>query len=192
MVNALKKLRESKGLSQTALATAMGTTRSQYVKLERGERRLSQDWIERAATALGVSPAAILGSRNDTVPLVGVIGAGGTIYPIDDHEQGAGLEEVEVPPGAGPSTVAAEVRGDSMPGIAEEGWFIYWDERQSAPDDRHIGKLCVVGLNDGRVLVKKIYRSKAPGLFTLFSTGADPIMDVVIEWAAKVSFIKPR
>ena len=138
MPNALRKLRETKGMSQDALATAMGTTRSQYVKLERGERRLSQGWIERAAAALGVPPAAILG-ETQTVPLVGLIGAGGAVHALDDHEKGAGFDDVEAPPGASRSTVAAEVRGDSMPAVAEDGWLVYWEARGDPPSNRHVG-----------------------------------------------------
>ncbi|MFG1226059.1 helix-turn-helix domain-containing protein [Xanthobacter wiegelii] len=60
MANNLKALRKQKGLSQQALAEMMGTTRSQYMKLEKGERRLSVQWIERAAEALGVSNSAVI------------------------------------------------------------------------------------------------------------------------------------
>lgn len=60
MANSLKALRVQKGLSQHALAEMMGTTRNQYIKLEKGERRLTEDWIKRAAKALGVSNSAII------------------------------------------------------------------------------------------------------------------------------------
>ncbi|MBP0581857.1 LexA family transcriptional regulator [Labrys sp. LIt4] len=63
MGNNLKTLRTAKGLSQEALARAMGTTRTQLVKLERGERRLSDIWIVRAAAALKVDPGDLMSNR---------------------------------------------------------------------------------------------------------------------------------
>lgn len=63
MGNNLKTLRIAHGLSQEALAKAMGTTRTQLVKLERGERRLSDVWIVRAAMALKVDPGDLMSNR---------------------------------------------------------------------------------------------------------------------------------
>lgn len=64
MQNNLRKLRNARGWTQTEAATAMGTTRDQYVKLERGVakggRKLHEGWIMRAANAFGVLPEAII------------------------------------------------------------------------------------------------------------------------------------
>jgi len=56
----LKQLRKAKGLSQTALAEAAGTTLNMYGKLERGQRRLNTDWLMRLADVLGVKPDEII------------------------------------------------------------------------------------------------------------------------------------
>jgi len=50
----LAQLRKRKGLSQTVLAEAIGTTLNMYGKLERGERRLNMDWLRKIAAALEV------------------------------------------------------------------------------------------------------------------------------------------
>lgn len=60
MANNLRALREAKGFTQEGLAAEMGTTRSQLIKLERGERQLTPKWIERAAAALGVTLGALI------------------------------------------------------------------------------------------------------------------------------------
>jgi phage repressor protein C with HTH and peptisase S24 domain len=52
--NRLKELRERAGLSMQALATRAGTSAPQINKLEKGERRLTVDWMTRLAPALGV------------------------------------------------------------------------------------------------------------------------------------------
>jgi hypothetical protein len=55
-----------------------------------------------------------------------------------------------------------------------------------------IGRLCVVGLLDDRVLVKQIKRSKSPGLYHLLSNTEGPILDVEITWGARVKSMVPR
>lgn len=57
MKNRIKEIRELRGISQEKLAELTGTSRSQIVKLERGERRLSQDWMERLAAPVGCAAA---------------------------------------------------------------------------------------------------------------------------------------
>ena len=194
----LKWARQKRGYRSAAVAAeALGVPYGTYSGHENGSRGIKDPELVAYAKAFRVAlPWLAYGEgspeNNKTVPLVGIIGAGGAINAIDDHEKGAGFDDVEAPPGASSSTVAAEVRGDSMPGVAEDGWLVYWDERGDPPSDRHVGKLCIVGLEDGRVLVKKLYRSKVHGLYSLISTGAEPILDVAVAWAARVSFIKPR
>ena len=50
-----------------------------------------------------------------------------------------------------------------------------------------VGELCVLGLADGRILIKLLQRSKTDeGLYNLLSQTEPPIRDVAVEWAAKV------
>lgn len=188
MGNHLRALREKAGLSQDALAKRMGTTRSQLVKLERGERRLTEKWIERAATALGVPMSMIIDVG--TVPLVGFVGAGAAL--VYHHEGTGDLDEVDAPPQAGPGMVAVQVKGDSMRGRADDGWVLYYADRREPVTDDLLNELCVVGLADGRIMVKNLQRGQSPGLFHLYSSNSDPIFDQAVTWAAKVVWIKPR
>ena len=59
--NNIERLREARGWKRPALAERMGTSAQQVERLEKGQRRLSQDWIDKAASALGVEPVDIIG-----------------------------------------------------------------------------------------------------------------------------------
>lgn len=65
MGNNLKKLREARRWTHDDAAKAMGVSRGGFIKLERGERKLTEDTIERAAGAFGVPKAAILADDLD-------------------------------------------------------------------------------------------------------------------------------
>lgn len=189
MRNNLRKLRLERRLGQEQLAIMMGTTRSQYIKLEKGERRLSDVWIARAAAALGVDAGALV-TNTKGVPLVGYVGAGGQAIMYADLDNQTEL--VARPPDAGDKTVAAIVRGDSMSGVADDGDLIYWEDEPNIPTEAMIGKLCVVGLADGRILVKRLLRGSRPGLWHLLSTNQTPIEDCEVAWASRVTWVKPQ
>lgn len=57
----IRKLRESIGVSQEALAAVAGLHRTYVGSVERGERNVSLENIVRLAHALGVRPSTLLG-----------------------------------------------------------------------------------------------------------------------------------
>ncbi len=191
MANNLRALRDGRGWSQEEAASALGTTRNQYVKLERGTRRLSEKWIERAANAYGVDAGDIVTSaRRGLVPISGFVSAGSemTLFSSGQGHHG----EVDAPEGSTENTIAVEIRGESL-GPFFNGWLVFFDDVRSPVTDDIVGKLCVVGLKDGRVLVKRLIRSRsAAELFHLYGQFGDPILDVAVAWAAQVKSVMPR
>ncbi|MFZ2996244.1 XRE family transcriptional regulator [Sphingobium sp.] len=58
--NNIAAFREAKGWSRPELARRMGTSAQQVERLEKGQRGLKHEWIEKAARALGVPQADII------------------------------------------------------------------------------------------------------------------------------------
>lgn len=60
MINALRPRRHALGLSLQQLADRVGTSKGQIDKLEKGQRRLTVDWLNRLAQALECHPVDLL------------------------------------------------------------------------------------------------------------------------------------
>lgn len=69
--NNIAALRKQRGLSQTDLATQIGTTLNMLGKLERGDRTLDTVWMEKIANALKVDTRDLIGPApaSDHVPV---------------------------------------------------------------------------------------------------------------------------
>ncbi|MPZ36646.1 MAG: XRE family transcriptional regulator [Rhizobiales bacterium] len=128
-------------------------------------------------------------SRPPVVRVKGYVGAGAQahFYAVNQGD----LDEAPAPADATLRTVAVEIRGNSLGPTWDRALVFYDDVRRPVTPDL-IGKLCVVGLENGQVLVKKLMRSRAHGLFNLVSDFGDPIENVKVEWAARVKSLKPR
>lgn len=86
--------------------------------------------------------------------------------------------------------VAVRVRGNSMHPI-EDGWLVFYRRDIHGIDDRAVGRLSVVKVQDGPTLVKKLRRGTRKGHFTLESWNGPSQEDVRLEWAAPVIDIRP-
>jgi len=58
----IAEIREHGGLTQSALARAIGTSQSAISAIEAGERNPSYDMLRQIAEALGVTPAYLVGA----------------------------------------------------------------------------------------------------------------------------------
>jgi hypothetical protein len=192
----LKQAREQAGFKHaTDAARAFGWNEITYRAHETGGRGLRKDAAERYARAFRRPVEWLLWGKGKPiepaqprlVPLVGYVGAG-----AEAHFTPAGdLGEVEAPAGSTEHTVAVEIRGESL-GSFFDHWLVFYDDVRRPLTADLIGRLCVVGLEDGRVLVKKPQRSRTRGLYHLLSQTEAPIMDVAVEWAARVTAMVPR
>lgn len=193
----LRKLREAKYEHAAEAARALGMPESTYQTHENETqgRRFSKSAAEKYAKFFGVTIDYLLtgkkSGRNHTkIPVVGYIGAGQEFHPVDDHPPGQGLELVDPPTGDDGPCVAARIRGNSMHPL-KEGWIIFWNKDEDGVPDSCLGQLCVVKLEDGRMLVKDLYRGSRTGLYNLVSWNAPLIADAPVEWAQRVIDIRP-
>lgn len=194
----LQEARRKAGFENASdAARAYGWNEVTYRAHESGTRGLRKDPAQRYARAFRVPVEWLLFARKSdqpaeespaTVPLVGYVGAGAQTFFFGDQGE---LDRVPAPENSTESTVAVEIRGESL-GSFFDRWLIFYDEVRRPVTPDLIGKLCVVGLDTGQILVKKIQRSRARGLFHLVSQTEGPILDVAIEWAAKVKAMVPR
>lgn len=168
----------ARGLSKTGLAEALRVPNSAVSALLKGDRKLSADELPKVRKYL----------KLDTVPLVGKVAAGAKMLFFADTGE---WERVPAPEGSNEKTVAAEIEGTSL-GPLFDRWLVFYDRVESPVTRALFKKLCVVGTTDGQTLVKMIEPSKTKGLFHLYSNTEAPMLDVQIEWAARVKNMVPR
>ena len=189
MGNGLKLLRERADMTHAEAGEAMGISRGAFIKLERGERRLSGLHIAKAMEAFHATRREVLGDQMPTVPVLGLVNAGSDFVTLADGQ--GPFDEVSAPDDATDTTVAVEIRGDSL-GSLLNGFIAYYDDRREPVTPDLIGQLCVVGLTDDRVVIKRIEKGRTPGRFDLFGSVGPAIYDAEVTWAALVTGMRPR
>jgi hypothetical protein len=191
----LKRARIEAGYGSAAeAARAMGVPTPTYQGHENGSAGLPRA-AERYAAFFKVSLDWLLTGKGGTrrpakIPVICYVGAGAEIHPIDDHPRGQGIELVEPPQGVS-ECVAAIIKGDSMYPL-RDGWLIFWAKDQDGIPNECLGQLCVVQVKNGPTLVKEVRRGAKSGTYRLESWNAPPREDVSLDWAAKVTDIRPR
>jgi transcriptional regulator with XRE-family HTH domain len=144
-MNRIKEIRESRGLSQEALAKEVETSQPQIRRLENGERSLTEKWMRKIAEALDVHPADLLtvtasaGFTQDIKPVEVPLGA------INSQLKNFGLYPMEI------LTDAVE-RSGNPPSQA-----VLVDRRQEALD----------AVRSGDVVVAAVYHDELPQQPTL-------------------------
>jgi transcriptional regulator with XRE-family HTH domain len=219
----LQWVREQLGLSRAEARERLGMSTSTYSSYEAAEqgasnsRNFSYEKTEEIASKLGAPSAAHWiytgkGARPkvnsgasaepspDTpkpqpratapvpraiVPVVGFFGAPtgeGSLYGFDS-------EEIARPCFATDATVALEIKGRSL----AEGMFAFFNREASALGPSHIGRLCVLGMDHNRILLRRIADDGKKQAMILPYNDVDAQIDKrKVKWAASVIAIAPR
>jgi len=184
------------GKGKRKLADALGVDPSAVTRILDGTRQVKLHELPKIAAYLEepapesdgfYEPEATYEEGPGTVPVRGYVGAGAMAFYLPQEVE---LDRVEAPPGSTDATIALEIRGTSL-GELFDRWLVFLDDIRTPVTPDLIGKTCVVGLTDGRVLVKKLKRAGG-GLFDLLSNTEEPIRSVAVEWAARVKTMAPR
>lgn len=157
----VRKLRLARGWSLQHLADRAGTSKPQVDKLERGTRRLTEDWAAKLAAAFGVAAADILSGEPRPSP----VRPTARIHLPDDADTVVSKRQpyLDTEPGARPKPDTIGSRPDTMdttaPGPASGpesmgsgGWDVSGDlplcgfGRYDPREGRHVG--VIVGMRE--------------------------------------------
>lgn len=200
----IKGLRRQKGLTQQEFAAALGVTQPTVHRWEKGAFTPDDKMLEVLSDMAGVPTAVFrygevrVGRR--MIPVAGYVGAGGEVMTIgdqsgNDQAGGNGVDEVEAPPDSGLYMVAVKVRGDAMLPAYADGDILFYgrDPGLGGVDTAScVGRDCVVKLVNGPTLVKRVALGGGRNTYLLMSFVAEPIVNVRLEWASPVRWIKRR
>jgi hypothetical protein len=203
----LRKMMEIIPTNQAGLAARISTPElevdqpqiSRWIKGQEPKHR-NYDRIVEVAAELGLlgdvrseDVAALIDpGPKKTIRVKGYVGAGGEAHFYNVASLGD-LDTIEATDKDTDQTVAVRIIGKSL-GEVLSGWYVTYDDVRSPITDDLLGELCVVGLSDDRILVKKVVRNGKRDLFNLISNAEkEPVIEgVKIEWAAKVTAMRPK
>ncbi len=186
MTNYIRLHRERRNWTREQLAYRAKTSVSQITKLERGERKLTTDWINRLAEALEVNPIALISAWSTEV--IGQVQDDGAVVYKERGAQPT-LEEIPSPTHAAATTMALEVNGDVLAGFAESGSYVFFDWEKPELKTDVLGKMCVVWCKDGRILVRRVFPGSSENRWTLMTSTGRPEYDVDLGQVLKISWI---
>lgn len=130
--NRLRELREARGYTQADLGELCNTSSQQIGRLEKGERRLTDDWMVRIGKALNVPPYSLMDGApthqpSGAVPVIGEVAAGLFRESIEWPEERR--FDVTMPTDErymGLKTYGARVSGPSMNEIYPDGSIVHF------------------------------------------------------------------
>lgn len=146
---------------------------------------MTDRWLERLSQVLKCTPTDILG---DFVPVVGKIGAGGTIV----FEDIGHVEEARRPPDTQGELIGLEVEGESMLPKYDPGDIVYISRDRDGVDVSDLGAICACRLLTGETYLKQLVKGSRPGVYTLRSYNAADMEDCELEWATPIRAVTPR
>lgn len=192
----LRAARRDAGYSSASdFARAIGVSQHTYIQHENGTRAFDADVAARYARGAKTTPEWLLYERRgapkaDMREIVGYAGADPEGSILFAHGQGTG-DYAPMPPNGSPTAQAIEIRGHSMPFLAEDGSLVWFDDQKTHPDPEMIGHVVVVQLDTDEVLIKRLLRGSKKGLYDLESIAGPTRNDVKPVWIARIITIIP-
>jgi phage repressor protein C with HTH and peptisase S24 domain len=198
--NRIREWRERRRLSQPKLAASAGTSPAQISKLEKGDRKLTQRWMERLARPLGCNPADLLpvaGYHEDadgTRHLVAtVLNSPGSITFAGEDYVAVPVYDIRV--SAGPGSLVEDGEPAAELNLYRHSWLQRWARQ----DTKHLAILTVAGdsmwetLHDGDqvLLDRSITRIGRDGIYVLRLDTELVVKRVSLHPSTKLLTVKP-
>lgn len=177
---ALRDAMARKGIKPTTLSLKVGNSRTLVKDLMEKSRDVTVGTLQKLASALDVPVQELVAAP--PVPIVGYIGAGGTIV-FEEFESG---DSVPRPAGISGILEALMVRGESMFPKYKDGDIIYIQRQHDGLLEDYLGEDCAVRLAGGETYLKELRKGSEPERYTLLSLNAPPMENVEVEWATPV------
>lgn len=154
----MRILRSGRGLTQQAVAEALGVSRSAVAMWEKNEREPNLETLAALAKLLNVPMTALVEreerplpenvrpARYRRIPLLGAIAAGEPIFAGEEHETYVDVgDSVQ-------ADFALEVQGESMEPVYKDGDVVYIRSQSDVSD----GQVAAVVIDDSATL-KRVY-----------------------------------
>jgi hypothetical protein len=95
-------------------------------------------------------------------------------------------------PDPNPTLAARIVRGHNL-GLIRDGWIVYYYNLGTLPKPSQVDPdaLYVIETTDGRIMVRQLRPRHMEGRFDLLTATGPAELDVLLEWAQAVIWIKP-
>lgn len=134
--------------------------------------------------------AVIAGYLEESIPpLAGIATIVGTAGDAPEGDINF-LGEAPMPSGGELETLAIELVGDSLLRTTTgKGGIIYFENRREAPAPDMIDHPCVVGLADGRVMIRVLQIGRSEGFYDLESYDDRTIRDAQVSWVSPLTTI---
>lgn len=199
----LREARMAAGFRSAAAAAQRNRwVEATYRSHENGTRKIDDEDAERYASGFSKSGRKVTGlwiiygpqdeapetseKAPNSVPVMGLIGAGATIEPEYEQIPEHGIYQIQLPFAVPDELIALQVDGESMMPYYEDGDIvIVWKEQKKNLED-YYGQLAAVRTLDGKRYLKEIQPGRSRSVVNLISFNAKPIINVRLEWIGEI------
>lgn len=187
-----KEQLESHKISQRGLAKKIGVDPAAISYTFSGQRKMSMDEAKAIADILLVPVTEVMRQAGievlddvRKVPIAGYIGTGSVVTLLPKGTHDTAIAPPDVPNGS----FALQVR---MVQTTFDGWLYYVSGQQQEPE-QILDRLCLVAVDDGRLLQGIVRRGYKRDLYNLVLApdGGSVLENQKIAWAACVLWIQP-
>lgn len=177
----IREFRRRRGLTLQQLATQIGTTAQTVQRLETGNMTVSTDWLERFANIFGVHPADLIGGGRETgMAFLGRLAADGSLQ--EDLIETSNNFSLEIP-----ADNPVAVRLERRTGPYDEGSILIANRLSGGDMVNAHGSDCIVALQHGPVLLRRVIAGKEGGLTLVpLTPGEDVRYDQSVSWLARI------